>query len=171
MPRWMLVILCLVAAVPAASAQPPPGYVQIDGKKTPHAIPQYALWRHTFDTLTKIKDDPEWLRSQLHLPPAEEALLYGTAGAQGQRDAECLERQRPLWESLTAKGVEHDEKMAATLPIRIGCREGDLAAVDTLLAALSPDSRTRLQEWIDGQRRKTTIFVHKSEAGSYKLPR
>ena len=82
-----VVYVLMLAGLPQPPPSLPPGYITIDGAKTPEAIPEHWLWRSVLHSLPAITRD--MLRTQLVLTREEEDLLYAQTRLQNERDSAC----------------------------------------------------------------------------------
>jgi hypothetical protein len=168
------VVLAVVAGIafeaearPQLPPQPMPGYIKIDGAKTPEAVPEHWLWRNVFHSLPGITRD--MLRTQLVLTREEEDLLYAQTRLQIERDSACEKRQR-----AQLKTIEHaspKEQTRALKSIRVECRQADLDAADALLERYTPETRERVAAWVNSKRTTLTIVIPKADLDIFNLPR
>jgi hypothetical protein len=100
------------------------------------------------------------------LTKEEDALLYAAAKQQTERDAACEKRL----ERMLATTAPTDQNRAWR-ELTLACRQADLDAADALLEKFSPETRTRVIQWIDSKRAKTVILVDKNHYDIFSLPR
>lgn len=157
-------------AIPTVASAVPGGMVEIDGAKTPDALPDYVVWTQGLSAFSIIKrDNIVTAMQETRLSDADLALALAEGERQDKRDTECADRTRPIAESMRGQKVEKIE--AAVRPEVLKCRWAVLDAADRLLASMSPDGRIALTAWIMDRRKGIKVYVPKSDLEFFKQPR
>jgi hypothetical protein len=160
-----------IAQDASRDSNPPPGYVEIDGSRTPEKIPQYEVWRRSLRTLAEAhRKDLKWMQESLPVAAEDATAIYAEALAQQQRDDRCWARQEARKVALLASGADHDAAYNGLKPIVLACREEVIAARDRLLAALSDEGRAALTLWVDQRRAGMRILVPKQDLEFFTRP-
>lgn len=178
--RWMGAIRFTCALMATASAQLP-GTVTLE----PSEIPEHALWRDAFHTLSAMKQDSEKKGSKefvpisqlpdgqvfrLELRDADFKAVVEEASAQRQRDRDCYDRLVKIQTAWEAAKKPQDDLNRVIADERIACRSEVLDARDRLLAKLTPEAAVALQTWVESKRYTLTIQVPRDELKHFKLP-
>lgn len=181
MRSFVLVLSLSAAALTHAQGPPQRGFegcptemVCVDGATAPEKIPDWMTTGHALSTLGVLarhypqSGAPTLL---LTLSDADRRLAFEAGRKQAEREAQCVEAQRPYIDA--SKQPEFDEKTVAGswLAVIVTCRQRDLDAWDALLDAVSPEGRASLAAWWLEKRRKVMAVYPQSEAAMNRLPR
>lgn len=187
MHRWIVValVVCLPLTV---HAQPPKSssgeMVEIDGKKNPELIPQYAVWLHVLRWLVNgpgVIDGsalPNGLRE--HVTPADEALILKEGKRLELYHAECGQRGLKVREPLArleAVGASMKERLpvvrevdARLWDLDLSCRWETLHTRDRLLERLSDEGRAALVAFVESRKGGMNILVPKIGMDRFRQP-
>lgn len=168
----VLAVLVAPSVVSAQAPLAPPTntqdtLIEIDGAKDPTAIPDYLAWRHAFRVLTKNQMG----RRHITLSPSDDALLETAIEAERRRDGACQARQERPLTSLTKVHTKRPQIVEQLYAIVIECRQATLDAGDRLLAAMSPEGRIELDEWVREARTGVSVSMSKEDMKYFRLPR
>ena len=157
-------------AVELRPGQAPPGFIEVDGSKSPLSIPDWVVWGSTLRLLADASgNEASQFYAELQLSSAERTRVVDVALAQNDRDRTCEQRILALGERL--KGVEVQRILALTQQEQIRCRVETLDAAEDLLANLSPSSARRLQQFVDDMRSTAQVWVPREGLAHFKRPR
>ncbi len=160
-------------AVQAAS-QPPqlPKMLVIDGRETPHLIPEHELWRSSFHTLALFGREKVMDRlGAIGLTQSELNTVLKVADGEDKRDRECVEAIQRRDAELRAQGLDLQTVYQGHYDVILECRQRTLIEKDRLLASLSPEGQAALVTWVESQRVKMKLRIAEQEAEFFKLPR
>ena len=162
-------VACAVGAQPQSSL--PPGYIMIDGRKTPEQIPEYLTWQTGFNTIgflrTKnVTDGPMTFLQKLS--SADRNLLFAEVERHRARSEQCQRRGESLVEKIKDDLVKLEKEMKANT---LECRTRLLDSKDRMLSRMSADGALTLTGWMIDERRKVQSIMPKSELEFYRLPR
>ena len=164
-----LVFLAIVLAITGTSrsvlVQKPDDVLHIDGKKNPEMIPEWAAWE---DALRIINGGSRQLPSDvlIHTKKPEEELILRESDGQRKRDADCKARLLALTPGSDKPDVLTEKKQA----IRLECRRQALHARDRILAAVSPEVRTAVLEFVDSVKRATRVDILRRDLAFFLQP-
>jgi hypothetical protein len=172
--RIARVVIGVVLALPcAANAQTvPPGYVEIDGSKTPDQIPEHVMWSTGFETIAFLREKGITRHGPLtglQLSPADRELLLEEVGRFKDRQAECHRAGIRLQTAM--KGLEVAKIEKAMKANTLDCRVEMLDSKDRLLGRMSSEGATALATWMLNERLKVKSVIPKSDLEFYRLPR
>lgn len=176
-PHWRINTLTLVfLGVPASAGSIQAAFsptiqrvewVHIDGKKNPELIPEWSAWEDVFSTIaggSKLLPTSVLTR----VSPQEADTIVRESEASVKRTADCNARTlalRPLVGKEKRRAL--DERMKQ---IRLECRWQNLYARDRVMAALNPEGRTAMNEFVDLIKTGTKITVARSELSFFRQP-
>ena len=171
----MVLVLLAVASIPM-SAQRGGGsaddIITIDGTKNPELIPQWSVWRTSFEFLAK--DDREQLPTVVvrAITPEQARALMQAAKAATTRFADCsnrvYEREMALWREKPDLDIEAvNTKMTAG---HIACRRDILEARDSVLANLDPVGAAALSGFVESKKGGWTTTLKRKYLKTYLLP-
>jgi hypothetical protein len=174
----LLVVLCVAAGVPQASTDQPSGtsdVLLIDGSKEPGQIPEWLTWEHGFVILAGWKGRDSGFNHDLkaELTSTEFDALQRVADGQFDRRARFEAKTVAL---RTKLDVDSGRKEAAeafdaqVFDLELAYRRQVLAARDRLLQALSADSQTVVQSWMNELKHDMTASVPKSDLARWRMP-
>lgn len=150
--------------------EPPPGFIEIDGSKSPESIPDWTAWQSTLRLLADASANPtSQFYVELGLTDAERARVVETALAQNDRDQACEQRMMALGQRLA--GVDEAQVLSLSQQEQIRCRVAVLDAADALVASLSPASARRLRALVDEMRASTRVMVPRDGLAHFRRPR
>ena len=157
-------------AVEMRPGQVPPGFVELDGSKSPESIPDWTAWEGTLRLLADASENrSSQFYAELQLSGTERERVVKVALAQNDRDRACEQRLIALGDRLKSVDAAHVQALSEQELIR--CREESLQAADALLAALSPASAHRLRRLVDEMRASTRVLVPRDGLAHYRRPR
>ena len=162
--------LVLIGQGPAMSAQVPPGYVEIDGQKSPESIPEWLAWQNTFAFLAAAANvDESVVYAELALTSNEREAVVSAARAMRAREDSCRREQIETLERF--KGLERDRVRAMIRQLEIECRLEILQAKEQLLAQLSNAAARRLLTFVEANKAGMTALVPKTDLDHFRRPR
>jgi hypothetical protein len=148
----------------------PPGYVEIDGSKSPMSIPDWMAWGSALRLLADAAgNERSQFYSELQLSPAEHARVVKVALAQNDRDRACEERILALGQRLL--GVDQQRILSLTQQEQIRFRGETLAEADALVASLSSGAVHRLTRLVDEMRASARVMVPREGLAQFRRPR
>lgn len=177
--RLCLVVLWLASMTMRAGEQQPvdlrpgqvpPGFIELDGSKSPESIPDWTAWQGTLRLLADASENStSRFYADLELSATERERVVTVALAQNDRDRACEQRMIALGDRLKGVDVAHVQAVSEQELIR--CRVESLRAADALLAELSPASGRRLQRLVDEMRASTRVLVPRDGLAHFRRPR
>lgn len=157
-------------AVDVRSGQVPPGFIELDGRKSPESIPDWTAWQGTLRLLADASgNSSSQFYAELKLSGAERERVVEVALAQNDRDHACEQRMIALGDRFEGVDVAHVQAISEQELIR--CRVESLRAADALLAELSPASARRLRRLVDDVRASTRVLVPREGLAHFRRPR
>lgn len=157
-------------AVEMRPGQVPPGFIELDGSKSPESIPDWTAWEGTLRLLADASgNSTSQFYAELQLSASERERVVKVALEQNDRDRACEQRMIALGDRL--KGVDAARVQGMSEQELIRCRVESLQAADALLAALSPASARRLRRLVDEMRASTRVLVPREGLAHYRRPR
>jgi hypothetical protein len=172
-----LIFLIAPAGVLPASAQTPAAplkLVEIDGRTTPFALPQYFVWASNFRTFHRrlvIKGFEDDLRGAINLGPADMKLVFAAADAHVSSQAVCDRDLQLGMSELRAATAPAENQTAFYQAKTLACREQLLKSVDDLLLRLTPRGQKALLAYVDQSRRSLGATMQEAEVAFFRLPR
>ena len=142
-------------------------WVHIDGRKNPEMIPEWSAWEDVFSTIAGgSKQLPTSVLTRVSTREAEMILRESVASV--GRTTECNARL------LALKPLVSKEKIKTlqdrTKQIRLECRWANLHARDRVMAALNPEGRAAMNEFVDLIKAGTKVTVARSELSFFRQP-
>ena len=176
--QWLVVALCAVVGSSQAATGQPPGtddVLLIDGSKEPGQIPEWVTWEHGFMALAGWKGRDSGINHDLRaqLAPAEFDALERAAVAQSERRAMFETKADALRKALDVDSGRREAAEAfdtQAFELELAYRREILAARDRLLKALSADSQTVIQSWMNEFKHDISARVPTSELAHWRLP-
>lgn len=148
-------------------AKPSNEILHIDGSKNPELVPQWSVWESCFGLFAGGKKVlPTVLLRQLSAE--EPAIVLKAAEAHVKREAEFIndaERLGQQWTKEKAKAM--DEELWR---IKLDYRRDVLSTRDRLLAALGPESRAALTQFVEGTKASMKITLRKIDLAKFLQP-
>jgi hypothetical protein len=170
----------------------PSEFVEIDGAKEPHRVPEWATWRMTFRSLN---DDQRRLPADLHLvvSPTETSLIFRAVTDSLENDAALQKRGMELYQQLLAvrqacdaKHTEPQQRKSCFLregnAVSGGWREEEIAfrlrtldIRDRLFQQLEEGGKGEVKlaliAWAEARKAKYKATIHKPDLAHYFKPR
>lgn len=175
MPALALLVLLVLSAqtVPPVNARAvPPGWIVIDGSKTPDQIPEHVAWYSGFETIVTLVEKGITERgplTELTLSDADWKLVLEEAGSARERRMTCHVRGGRLRQAM--KGADAEKIVEALKEVTLDCRVRLLESKDQLLARMTPEGAAALTAWMLSERLKVKALMPKEEVEFYRLPR
>ena len=142
-------------------------WVHIDGRKNPEMIPEWSAWEDAFSTIAGgSKLLPTSVLTRVSTQEAE--LILRESEASVKRTADCNERILALKPRAATEKVKTLQER--TRQIRLECRWGNLHARDRVMAALNPEGRAAMNEFVDLIKAGTRVTVARSELSFFRQP-
>ena len=169
LPLIAAFLMCapLRAAQGARQAAPAVQWVKIDGSKNPELIPEWSAWEDVFST---IAGGPKQLPTsvQERVSQSEADLIRRESDASVKRTADCNARAMAL--AVVAKKEKQRVIIERTKEIRLECRWANLEARDRVMAALNPEARIAMNEFVRLIKTGTSFTLAKSELSFFRQP-
>ena len=127
-------------------------------------IPDPIIWPRTLRIVARGSRGIDTYLATLGLSEAELEALRAESAAQSTRDDACRSRFDQLLSTKASIGAS--AYRAEFGRVEAACRDADMAAVQELLAAMSPDGAARLRDWVNIWRGATTARVSVDRAAS-----
>ena len=162
-----LLIRAPLLAAQRAKATAEVQWVRIDGSKNPELIPEWSAWEDVFST---IAGGPKQLPTSVQekVSPLEADLIRREAEASVKRTADCNARALAL--AVVAKKEKQRVIIERTKEIRLECRWANLEARDRVMAALNPEARLVMNEFVTLIKAGTSFTLAKSELSFFRQP-
>lgn len=171
-PRVRIIMWLLIpgfASLGTAQTSKPPARVEIvhiDGRKNPELIPEWSAWEDVFSTIGGIKDLPSAVLAKVSKEEAD--LILRESAASIKRTEDCNTRVLAL--ATIAKKEKPRAVIERTKEIRLECRWANLLARDRVMAALNPEARIAMIEFVDLLKAGTSFTLARSELAFFRQP-
>jgi hypothetical protein len=149
-----------------------PDLIEIDGKKNPELIPEYAVWRYSFQVLAQaVESGSEVILGTLDLSKDDLDVLLAEVAKQKERDDSCAAKQYRTIEALRESKAKQSAINERIIEVVIGCRFEVLEASDRVMLKLTDRGRFVLSRWVAERKSALRVFVMKDEMAYFNKPR
>lgn len=153
--------------------------VEIDGKKNPELVPEYAVWRQALRIIPTNKEHLPGLLSTV-ATDADAALIKEEAERLSKLEPECnarlLKAREPLQKLEEAKASKPARFAIlkdidnAMWSVELECRTETIKSRDRLLGQLSTEASILLRGFVEDIRRGMSFTVSKNGLDRFKQP-